>query len=67
MQDVYKRQGQDIRHVTLKSLRQDIGIVQQDVYLFSGTVAQNIAYGKLFRVTWRISCPSIRMRPLVTS
>ena len=38
--------GQDIRHVTLKSLRQDIGIVQQDVYLFSGTVAQNIAYGK---------------------
>ena len=37
--------GQDIRHVTLKSLRQDIGIVQQDVYLFSGTVAQNIAYG----------------------
>ena len=38
--------GQDIRHVTLKSLRDDIGIVQQDVYLFSGTVAQNIAYGK---------------------
>jgi hypothetical protein len=35
-----------IRRVTLKSLRQDIGIVQQDVYLFSGTVAQNIAYGK---------------------
>ena len=38
--------GQDIRRVTLKSLRQDIGIVQQDVYLFSGTGAQNIAYGK---------------------
>ena len=38
--------GQDIRQVTLRSLRQDIGIVQQDVYLFSGTVAQNIAYGK---------------------
>ena len=38
--------GQDIRRVTLKSLRQDIGIVQQDVYLFSGTVAENIAYGK---------------------
>ncbi len=37
---------QDIRQVTLKSLRQDIGIVQQDVYLFSGTVAENIAYGK---------------------
>ena len=38
--------GQDIQHVTLKSLREDIGIVQQDVYLFSGTVAENIAYGK---------------------
>ena len=38
--------GQDIQHVTLKSLRQDIGIVQQDVYLFSGSVAENIAYGK---------------------
>ena len=38
--------GQDIRRVTLKSLRQDIGIVQQDVYLFSGTVAENIAYGR---------------------
>ena len=38
--------GQDIRCVTLKSLRQDIGIVQQDVYLFSGSVADNIAYGK---------------------
>ena len=38
--------GQDIQHVTLKSLREDIGIVQQDVYLFSGSVAGNIAYGK---------------------
>ena len=38
--------GQDIREVTLKSLRGAIGIVQQDVYLFSGTVAENIAYGK---------------------
>ncbi len=38
--------GQDIRKVTLKSLRNAIGIVQQDVYLFSGTVAENIAYGK---------------------
>ena len=38
--------GQDIRKVTLKSLRGAIGIVQQDVYLFSGTVAENIAYGK---------------------
>ena len=38
--------GQDIQQVTLKSLREDIGIVQQDVYLFSGSVADNIAYGK---------------------
>lgn len=38
--------GQDIRHVTLKSLRSNVGVVQQDVYLFSGTVAENIAYGK---------------------
>lgn len=37
--------GTDIRHVTLKSLRQNIGIVQQDVYLFSGTVLENILYG----------------------
>jgi ATP-binding cassette subfamily B protein len=39
--------GQDIRAVTLRSLRSNIGIVQQDVYLFAGTVADNIRYGKL--------------------
>ena len=38
--------GQNIKDVTLHSLRQNIGIVQQDVYLFSGTVYDNIAYGK---------------------
>lgn len=38
--------GNNIRGLTLKSLRQNIGIVQQDVYLFSGTVYENIAYGK---------------------
>lgn len=38
--------GKDIRKYTLKSLRSNIGIVQQDVYLFSGTVYDNIAYGK---------------------
>lgn len=38
--------GTSIRNLTLKSLRQNIGIVQQDVYLFSGTVYDNIAYGK---------------------
>ncbi len=38
--------GVNIRHYTLKSLRQNIGMVQQDVYLFSGTVYENIAYGR---------------------
>ena len=38
--------GRDIREVTLKSLRSQIGIVQQDVYLFAGTIFENIAYGK---------------------
>ncbi len=38
--------GQDVREVTLESLRSSIGIVQQDVYLFCGTVRENIAYGK---------------------
>lgn len=38
--------GTDIRDVTQKSLRSYIGIVQQDVYLFNGTVKENIAYGK---------------------
>lgn len=38
--------GRDVRDVTLKSLRENIGIVQQDVYLFAGTVMDNILYGK---------------------
>ena len=38
--------GQDVRQVTLDSLRGAIGVVQQDVYLFSGSVYENIAYGK---------------------
>ena len=38
--------GCDVRDYTLHSLRQKIGIVQQDVYLFSGSVEENIAYGK---------------------
>lgn len=38
--------GEDIRNFTLESLRKNIGIVQQDVYLFCGTVRENIAYGK---------------------
>ena len=38
--------GQDVRDVTLDSLRGAIGVVQQDVYLFSGSVYENIAYGR---------------------
>jgi len=38
--------GKDIRSVTLASLRRNIGVVQQDVYLFTGTIMENILYGK---------------------
>ncbi len=38
--------GKDIRSVTLRSLRSKIGVVQQEVYLFSGTVYENIEYGR---------------------
>ena len=39
--------GIDIRSMTLESLRRQIGVVQQDVFLFAGTLRENIAYGKL--------------------
>ena len=38
--------GKDIKDYTLSSLRKNIGIVQQDIYIFSGTIRENIAYGK---------------------
>ncbi len=38
--------GHNIKEITLKSLRDNIGIVQQDVYLFAGTIYENISYGK---------------------
>lgn len=38
--------GIDIKNIKLRSLRNNIGIVQQDVYMFSGTIGENIAYGK---------------------
>lgn len=41
-----KLDGKDIKSYTIKSLRENIGIVQQDVYLFSGTVYENIVYGR---------------------
>lgn len=39
--------GKDIRDIKLESLRKNIGIVQQDVFLFSGSIRENIAYGNL--------------------
>jgi len=39
--------GIDVRDMTLRSLREQIGIVQQDVFLFTGTIRENIAYGKM--------------------
>jgi ATP-binding cassette subfamily B protein len=39
--------GNDIRDYTLKSLRQNIGLVQQDIFLFAGTIRENILYGKV--------------------
>ena len=39
--------GKDIRHLTLESVRKNIGIVQQDVFLFSGSIRDNILYGRL--------------------
>ncbi|MDY3846417.1 MAG: ABC transporter ATP-binding protein [Eubacteriales bacterium] len=41
-----KIDGTDVRDVTLKSLRDNVGVVAQDVYLFSGSIRENIAYGK---------------------
>ena len=38
--------GRDVRDMTMKSLRRNIGVVQQDVYVFNSTVRENIAYGK---------------------
>lgn len=42
-----KIDGRDIRDITLASLRQAVGLVQQDVFLFSGTIRENILYGRL--------------------
>ncbi|MCI1858682.1 MAG: ABC transporter ATP-binding protein/permease [Sporolactobacillus sp.] len=49
--------GIDIRRMTLASLRAQIGLVQQDVFLFSGTLRENVAYGKLSATDeeiWRV-------------
>lgn len=54
--------GVDIREMTLKSLRSNIGIVQQDVFLFAGTIRENIAYGRLDAVEAEIIQAARRAR-----
>ena len=46
------RNATQLRKFKLKELRSQIGIVQQDVYLFSGSIKENIAYGKLDAIFW---------------
>ena len=38
--------GEDVRNLTQESLRRNIGIIQQDVFLFAGTILENIRYGR---------------------
>ena len=54
--------GLDIRDLTLASLRRQIGIVQQDVFLFAGTIRENIAYGRLGAAEAEIDAAARRAR-----
>ncbi len=54
--------GIDIRAMTLASLRRQIGIVQQDVFLFAGTIRENIAYGRLDATEAEIEAAARRAR-----
>ncbi|MEE7450132.1 multidrug ABC transporter ATP-binding protein [Methylobacterium radiotolerans] len=54
--------GIDIRDLTLASLRRQIGIVQQDVFLFAGTIRENIAYGRLDATEAEIDAAARRAR-----
>ena len=54
--------GIDIREMTLASLRRQIGIVQQDVFLFAGTIRENIAYGRLDATDAQIEAAARRAR-----
>ena len=58
--------GIDIQQMTLASLRREIGVVQQDVFLFSGTIRENIVYGRLDATEDEIRRPSVapEWRPL---
>ena len=54
--------GTDIRAVTLASLRRQVGIVQQDVFLFGGTIRENIAYGRLDASDAQVAAAARRAR-----
>lgn len=54
--------GMDIRDMTLASLRGQIGLVQQDVFLFAGTIRENIAYGRLGAVDAAVMAAARRAR-----
>nr|WP_328839047.1 ABC transporter ATP-binding protein [Methylobrevis albus] len=54
--------GRDVRDFTLASLRRQIGIVQQDVFLFAGTIGENIAYGRLGATEEEIMAAARRAR-----
>ena len=54
--------GRDIRDMTLTSLRNQIGVVQQDVFLFAGTIRENIAYGRLEATEAEIATAAERAR-----
>jgi ATP-binding cassette subfamily B protein len=54
--------GIDIRSMTLTSLRQQIGVVQQDVFMFAGTLRENIAYGRLDAIEAEIAEAADRAR-----
>lgn len=54
--------GIDIRHVKQRYLRESIGVVQQDVFLFSGTIRENIAYGKLDAINKEILAAAEKAR-----
>ena len=59
--------GTDVRDVNLDSLRRDVGIVGQDTFLFSTTVAENIAYGTPEATPEQIVTPRARPRRTTSS
>ncbi len=52
--------GRDIRHITLASLRESVGIVSQDVFLFAGTIMDNIRYGRIGATDEEVVAAAIR-------